>query len=459
MHISRPWAFWRRAQYAGGLGLFVILILVGVYFVYFQQAPTCFDGRQNGDERGIDCGGACSRVCVADAQEPRVAWAQAFRVTEGMYNAVAYVENRNINVGTPELSYTFSLFDESGALITTRSGTTFLPPDSTYPVFESRIAVGNQVPARTFLEIAPVTNWQNTSITRDQFEVRERTLRSADSAPRLDTRIFNTTLRAVEDVEVVATIFDRSGNALTASQSVVPRFDSRSEASVVFTWPEPIAGTIRSCEVPTDVMLAIDLSGSMNNDGGTPPEPITSVLNAAQTFAAQLQSRDQVGVVTFATQASIENQLSNNTGIIAQNIAALSIDPAEETGSTNTGAAIDASHKELVSARHNENARKVLVLLTDGKATAPDDAPEAFALSQAAEAKADGVEIFTIGLGTDVDRAFLQALASDAEHQFTAISSARIDAIYTSISTALCEDGPAVIEVVVKNPGDLRGAQ
>ena len=449
--MYRTWAFWQRAPYIGAISAAAFLVFVVIYFSYFYAPASCFDGKHNGSERGVDCGGSCTRVCAIDVIEPKVLWSEAFKVTDGVYNAVAYIENRNAGVGTSELRYTFSLFDRSGGLITTRSGTTSLPPDSVYPVFEGRIAAGTSVPARTSIEIEPVGNWQKTAAGREQFVVQNRELVRADSAPRLNTTIFNSSLEDARDVEIVATIFNAAGHALTASRSIVPLFEGRATKQVVFTWPEPIATTVRSCEVPTDVILAIDLSGSMNDDGANPPQPLTAVLNAASSFVSRLGSRDQVGVVTFATNASIASGLSSSRSAISAAVRRLTIAPQEETGSTNIGDAIAAATNEFLSPRHSQDARKVLVLLTDGQANAPGEDAEIYAVRKAAEAKSVGVDIFTIGLGLGVNRSFLGSVASNGggREQYAANSSS-LDRIYGLISTALCEEGAAVIDVIPK---------
>lgn len=450
--MYRPWAFWRRMQYGAGAGVVLVLLSTLLYFKFFYATPTCFDQRQNGGEAGVDCGGACKRVCALGVIAPVVQWAQAFRVTEGQYNAVAYVENRNKDVGTAELSYTFTLYDDEGGIITTRSGTTTLPPDGLYPIFEGRIALGGQVPARTFIELAPVENWQGATAGRAQFEVRSRALVSADSRPRLNTVVYNTSLEEEQNMEIVATIFDARGKALTASQSVIPRFAGREEQQVVFTWPEPIATTLRSCEVPTDVILAIDLSGSMNNDGGSPPEPISSALNAAESFVGLLRTSDQAGVVTYATKITLAQELASAHAATQNVIRTLKIDPKEEKGETNIGDAIALAQSEFLTPRHNQNARKVLVLLTDGKATGPGDTPEAYAIEKANAAHVAGITIFTIGLGSGVNNTFLSSVASDESRRYQAPNATNLDHIYRSISTAICEEGAAVIDVVPKTP-------
>ena len=449
MRDTYEWAFWRRFWYGTGFGIFWALVFFGVYMLYLYEPANCFDGVQNGNERGVDCGGSCVRICATDVIEPTIRWAQSFRVREGQFNAVAYIENRNTEAATPVLPYTFSLYDSDG-LIVESSGTTILPPDSVYPVFLGPIRTGDRVPTNTFIELGGAELWLPAVAGRNQFTIADRQLVGIDQQPRLTARIQNTALTPAEDVEVIATIFDARGNALTSSRTFVEYVGPQSEERLVFTWPEPIARTIRSCEVPTDVVLAIDLSGSMNDDQDTPPEPVTSVLQAAEAFASRLKERDQAAVVTFATEAAVTSSLSNDVTAVAQSIGTLSIAPSEEVGSTNTGDAFVRTLNEFNSVRHNNEARKVMVILTDGLATAPAEEPEAYAIEQAEMLKASGVEVYAIGLGENVDMEFVRTIATDRDHAYQALSRTQVDRIYETITGAICEDGPAVIEVIPK---------
>ncbi len=449
MKIERRWAFFRRLQYGLGFGAVWLVIFVLVYLSNFYTPPNCFDNRQNGDERGVDCGGPCSSVCAFDVQKPTVQWARSFRVTENQYNAVAYIVNKNRFAGSPALPYTISLYDSNG-LITQRSGTTILPPDSVYPVFEARIDTKGRVPTQTIMTVGETDNWVQATGGRNQFTVQSRTLTGADSSPRLEAQIYNNMLTEAKEVEVVATIFDMQGNALTSSRTFIDNFAGQSSRTAVFTWPEPIAKTIRSCEVPTDVVLAIDVSGSMNNDGGNPPQPITSVLQAAGAFAQRMRDGDQAALLTFATQAVMLEPLTGNIAQVAREIAEISIDPAEERGTTNTGDALYTGMRELLSPRHNSEARKVMVLLTDGLATAPGENPESYALQAAQQVKQNDISLFTIGLGTQVNMEFITNLASSPKQAYRAVSSSQVDSIYRTITSEICEDGPAVIEIIPK---------
>ena len=91
------WAFKRQI-----FSLAIVLVVFSVFgflvfYPYFNQAPTCADSRQNGDETGIDCGGSCVRACLKEADPLSIIWSRAFKVLPGRYNAVAYIENHNKN--------------------------------------------------------------------------------------------------------------------------------------------------------------------------------------------------------------------------------------------------------------------------------------------------------------------------------------------------------------------------
>jgi hypothetical protein len=91
-----------------------------------------------------------------------------------------------------------------------------------------------------------------------------------------------------------------------------------------------------------------------------------------------------------------------------------------------------------------------MVLLTDGLATAPDKNPEEFALNFANFAKSKDVEIYAIGLGEQVNMEFVKSLATDPTYSYQALTSSDVDRIYQTITSSLCEEGAAVIDVIPK---------
>lgn len=460
MSTVRPWAVWRRSIYLSGLLSFFVAIGAAIYFSYFFSPADCFDGVRNASEAGVDCGGACVRICSFEVIPPKVVWVNSFEVQPGQYNTVAYVENINQLAGTKKLEYLIEL-KNNDRVVASRSGETILPPNSVYPIFEGRIFTNEkETITDTVITIYPADVWQPAIVSSEQFRTRDINLTRADERPRLDVSIENTLLSTATDVEVVATIFNAAGVPVTASQTVVDSLAGKTTEDIVFTWPNSIAKTVRSCVVPTDVTLAIDLSGSMNNDNDVPPEPLTGALAAASTFAKNMQEADAVSLVTFATEASNQLSLTSQHEAVAEAILRLEINPEEETGFTNTAAALELAAAELNSSNHNDDARRVLVLLTDGLPTTSGD-EDIISLTEELAHQIDlsGVQIYAIGLGESVDRQFIRNVASLPENAYFAPSSDDLATIYANITSSLCETGPARIDIIAKTTANFTPLQ
>lgn len=444
-----------------------MLTAVGVYYQYFYEPANCFDGVQNADEIGVDCGGSCVRICSFTVAPPRVLWAQSFAVTDNQYNAVAYVENRNEGAGAPVLRYTFQLFDADG-LINEKQGETVLPANTTQPIFEGRIMTGGRTPTETKLIITNPELWLPSVSDRSNFRTTALALLQPDSRPRLNVTMQNSNLTTVNDLEVVATIFDVRGNPLTASQTFVDTFPGRSAVNLVFTWPRPIAKTIRSCEVPSDIMMVLDRSGSMAADGGNPPEPLESAKRSAQDFISQLRPTDTVGILSYATTPSspMEQLLTTDKASALDAIARVAM-RQDGIQYTDMNAAIAAAATELTSVRHRDDARKVMIIFTDGDVTRPLNAAGERDVAYAAEAaraaaraaKDQDITIYTIGFGdffapsSDAisrDVALISDLASAPELSYTAPTLADLARVYSEIADAICEEGATRIDVIPK---------
>src|ERR1700722_5783343 len=109
--MALPWRLRRWALY-GGSAAFVVL-LIALWFIwrlFFSTPPSCFDGKQNGGETGIDCGGPCALLCASQAYAPIVLWARAFPTSQQRHPAGVYVENNNAGAGARQVHYSFQLF-------------------------------------------------------------------------------------------------------------------------------------------------------------------------------------------------------------------------------------------------------------------------------------------------------------------------------------------------------------
>lgn len=237
------WALKRQFLYILVLVAFFSVFGFLIVYPYFNKAPTCFDGKQNGTETGIDCGGSCTLACSNALNPVSVLWARSFKVIDGRYNAVAYLENKNQNAAIEKISYRFRFADKNNVYIGKRDGTTYVPPSGKFAVFEPAIDVGNSDPVYTTFEFTSPPVWIQVppdTVARVHLSVSDTALDQSGSAgPRLSATLHNDSLYTVPDVNVVAILYDQDGNAVSASKTYLPQIDGNQSAALNFTWPEP----------------------------------------------------------------------------------------------------------------------------------------------------------------------------------------------------------------------------
>jgi len=167
---------------------------------------------------------------------------------------------------------------------------------------------------------------------------------------------------------------------------------------------------------PLDVMLIVDMSGSMNDKlPGDVKKKIDGAKEAAQLFIDELNaSRDKVGLVSFHDDAHLKSPLTNDFGAVKSAINALTAG-----GYTNIGDGIGYATNEFITNGRNGTTIWVMVLLSDGKANRPTGMNATqYALDKAKEAYGNGssqsLRIYTIGLGAkdDIDEPLLKQIAT-----------------------------------------------
>jgi hypothetical protein len=242
------WAARRRVKIIAVLTavvfvVFAIYILVGLY-----EPPSCSDGVQNQQELGIDCEGPCELLCPQTVAPLKVRWARSLEVSSNMWSAIAYVENPNIEGYVRDLQYVFTFYDRSGELLLERRGTTFATHEQILPIFEGRIDTGDTSPYRTVLQFVGGTPWVRVPSVYD-VEVVEETLRNTQTKPTLTAQLINQEPRILNDVMVVAIVYDIDGNAIAASETYVETLPARGKRKITFSWPQRFAGVAERIEI------------------------------------------------------------------------------------------------------------------------------------------------------------------------------------------------------------------
>ena len=142
-----------------------------------------------------------------------------------------------------------------------------------------------------------------------------------------------------------------------------------------------------------DIVIALDLSGSMRaEDFQMNGERVNRVRIAKDVIERFLDKRvsDRIGLVVFASSAYIASPPTLDHGFVRRNLDRM--DVLNEPG-TAIGSALSAAVNRL---RELKSKSRIVILMTDGQTNAGKVTP----LTAADAAKALGVKVYTIGVGT-----------------------------------------------------------
>jgi Ca-activated chloride channel family protein len=143
-----------------------------------------------------------------------------------------------------------------------------------------------------------------------------------------------------------------------------------------------------------DIMLAVDLSGSMLAEDfqldGARASRLDAVKRVVREFLAK-RPNDRVGLVLFAARPYTQAPLTLDHGWLLSNLDRAQIGMIED--GTAVGSALATAVGRL---ERSEAKSKIVILLTDGQSNAGKVPP----MTAAESAKALGYRVYTIGAGT-----------------------------------------------------------
>jgi Ca-activated chloride channel homolog len=184
--------------------------------------------------------------------------------------------------------------------------------------------------------------------------------------------------------------------------------------------PEQVGEPIVQDKAARDVMLAIDISGSMDqndflNTEGERLQRLDAVKNVVGEFISA-RDGDRVALIVFGTKAFVQAPFTEDLNSVRSLLEQTEVGMAGPH--TVIGDAIGLAIKTFQASKIKE---KLLILLSDGADTGSRMTP----INAASIAAREGIDIVTIGVGDPegsgeqlVDIAALEAIASAANGSF-----------------------------------------
>ncbi|HEY0010904.1 MAG TPA: hypothetical protein VGB97_03270 [Candidatus Paceibacterota bacterium] len=245
------WAGRRKALIITVASMTLLAVLAIIGFAVFYQVPSCSDGKQNQDERGIDCGGACSLVCTADVGTlPIVNFVRPTTPQPGRTDIIAYIENRNTNAEAEDAPFLLEVHDAQGRVIATKTVTVDLPAATVVPFYAANVAPrGTEAGVAFLTPKAESIIWTRPPASRPVLPSVSNIAVTEGDAPRITATLVNPFAEPVYNTVLVATVFDVSGNAMAASQTLVPTLPSQGTSPLIFTWNAPFAASVARYEI------------------------------------------------------------------------------------------------------------------------------------------------------------------------------------------------------------------
>ena len=251
------WAARRRFLILLIVGAVIVAFLATVLIATLYETPSCSDGIQNQGETGVDCGGSCAYLCLAEMRPPTVLFTKALRTSAGRTDVIASIENNNAHAAAKDVPYRITLYGANQSFVQEVTGTVDLPPRATQPIYVSGVATGKQRVESVFLEIASSSpRWFALAADpRVVPTVTRITGGGTASAPRIEAVLANPSATALSAVRAVIFVYDAHKSVIAASETIVPILSAQSEETAIFTWNEAFAGTPASIEVTPIIPL------------------------------------------------------------------------------------------------------------------------------------------------------------------------------------------------------------
>lgn len=194
-------------------------------------------------------------------------------------------------------------------------------------------------------------------------------------------------------------------------------------------------GTCQEVAEKADIVLVVDRSESMNYEEG---RKIAAARQSLLTFLGLMDlRRDQVALVTFASEARLDVGLTQDRGAMEAAAGALTAG-----GGTDIAEALDVALQALQGPNRRPEAKPIVILMTDGvpfdtsalRAVAARDRLRHADIAMSPLLADRDVTIYTIGLGDDVNPDLLRTLASAEGLYFYAPDASDLEDVYRAIA-------------------------
>jgi len=205
----------------------VIFLIILIIVLITRPGPTCFDGKKNGEEEGIDCGGPCLSCGVKYAAPLEVISSQLLPISALNSEIVVKFRNNNDQYGA-KFGYQISLISWLGDKVGQISGNSFIPPKSTKYLVETKMNFKSSDISR----LEPLfinTEWFKSDKTAsDLFEIYDKKTRLLEATEsgylEVSGKLVNKTSHNFPSVNLFFVLYSKTGRLLHVAKTEISGF-------------------------------------------------------------------------------------------------------------------------------------------------------------------------------------------------------------------------------------------
>lgn len=237
----------------------VLLVLFVLIILWFTPNPTCKDGKKNGGETGVDCGGFCGPCDEKiTAQDIIVQKTDFVASGKDIYDVVVWFDNPNDTYGARSIKGKLLLFDTSGNQIAEVPVESFLLPKETkYVLRQSVSGISGTVSSVEWkLEGVDWVEMQEISGLRLSITDRKyQELTSGSGFSQVGGLLINESTYDWNDVVISILLVDRSGKLLATHGTSRQTFRSGEKWDFRLIFPERFPGDVYGVDMQAETNI------------------------------------------------------------------------------------------------------------------------------------------------------------------------------------------------------------
>lgn len=241
--------------------IYIIIFLLVIFFLYkiIIPKPTCSDGKQNQNEKGVDCGGNCAPCNdVVTVQNMEIKEKEFVYGGNNTYDILIKINNPNNNIGSPAFLYEAVLKNESGNVVTVKNGENFILPAETKYILISGLPVKEgDIPSAVDFNISNV-KWEKFSeYQKPRLDIYNKRYNEISEGTGVEAYgiLKNQSQFDFNSIKADVILRDGNGKLVGLNSTQINTVRAGEERDFKLTWPYKMSSEIKNMEVEAQVNI------------------------------------------------------------------------------------------------------------------------------------------------------------------------------------------------------------